>query len=188
MSIGDISSTERGSGARFNTGKPPMELVAVRVIAQTWGIKPDVDDLSSVMFCLADIQEGGGVVAVARAIDALGEPWEDCARVFDYGRSKYAAWNWAKGMPWSVPLACAVRHLLAMRRGEVNDRESGLPHAGHVLCNLVMLATYMISYPEGNDLPSALLWTADAHQMPKGVVETTVCRVQFIGENSGEVD
>ncbi len=79
--------------------------------------------------------------------------WEECARVFEYGRRKYAAWNWAKGMPWSVPLACAARHLVAMHFGLLLDNESGLPHRGHVFCNVVMLLTFLDTYPEGNDLP-----------------------------------
>src|SRR5690606_7050318 len=79
--------------------------------------------------------------------------WEECARVFEYGRRKYAAWNWAKGMPWSVPIGCAARHLLAMIRGEIDDPESTHPHRGHVFCNVVMLLHYMDYYPEGNDLP-----------------------------------
>lgn len=87
----------------------------------------------------------------------FGDWWTDCALVFDYGRKKYAEWNWAKGMAWSIPLACAVRHLLAILRGEENDPESGLPHRGHVACNLVMLAQYEATYHEGDDRPTKWL-------------------------------
>ncbi len=76
---------------------------------------------------------------------------EDCAKVFDYGRQKYAPWNWAKGMPWSAPLGCLLRHLSAWQRGEDNDPESGLPHLGHVMANLVMLTTYARTFPQGDD-------------------------------------
>jgi hypothetical protein len=86
------------------------------------------------------------------------EAWQDCARVFDYGKAKYAAWNWAKGMAWSVPLACAARHLIAILNGEETDKESGLPHRGHVMCNLVMLMTFEQTYKEGDDrAPEGLL-------------------------------
>lgn len=76
---------------------------------------------------------------------------EDCARVFGYGQQKYAPWNWAKGMPWSAPLGCLLRHLSAWQRGEDNDPESGLPHLGHAMANLVMLTTYARTYPQGDD-------------------------------------
>ena len=78
---------------------------------------------------------------------------EDEARVWMYGKQKYAAWNWAKGMDWSVPLACAMRHLAAWQRGEELDAESGLPHLAHAMCNLRMLTLYSKTYPEGDDRP-----------------------------------
>jgi hypothetical protein len=76
-----------------------------------------------------------------------------CADVFEYGASKYAAWNWSKGMAWSVPYACAMRHLQAWFEGEDIDPESGLPHLGHVMCNLVMLSHFAEHYPELDDRP-----------------------------------
>lgn len=74
------------------------------------------------------------------------------ADVFQYGAEKYAAWNWAKGQPWSVPLECAMRHIAALQRGEMIDPESGHPHFGHLLCNAIMLSHFYMYYPEGNDL------------------------------------
>jgi hypothetical protein len=82
---------------------------------------------------------------------------EDEARVWMYGKQKYAAWNWAKGMDWSIPLACALRHLSAWQRGEENDQESGLPHLAHAMCNLRMLTLYSKKYPEGDDRPKEWL-------------------------------
>ena len=82
---------------------------------------------------------------------------EDEARVWMYGKQKYAAWNWAKGMNWSIPLACALRHLAAWQRGEENDQESGLPHLAHAMCNLRMLTLYSKQYPEGDDRPKEWL-------------------------------
>jgi Domain of unknown function (DUF5664) len=83
----------------------------------------------------------------------LGALWRDCAEVFDYGRQKYAEWNWLKGMPWSEVINSCARHLLSMIEGEPTDAESGLPHAGHAMCNLVMLLQYAETYPEGDDRP-----------------------------------
>jgi hypothetical protein len=112
--IGDVNSTERGSGARYNSNKP---------------------DLSLIPLCTL----------------------EDEARVWMYGKQKYAAWNWAKGMDWSIPLACALRHLSAWQQGEEIDPESGLPHIAHAMCNLRMLTLYSKTYPEGDDRPKQWL-------------------------------
>lgn len=177
MSIGDVNSSAPGSGARYNDGKPAMELIPLGIIAgyqfsvsrrgstqyhekaQLRGdsvrlalnalgcfqlrtpipnAEPDVNDTHS-LFC---------------AIAAIGAPWEECAAVLNYGRKKYAEWNWLKGMPWSVPIACAARHLMAIDRGEWKDPESGLSHRGHVLANLVMLVQYMNTYRQGDDRPT----------------------------------
>lgn len=81
----------------------------------------------------------------------------DEAKVWAYGAQKYAAWNWAKGMPWSVPFACAMRHLSAWQSGEDIDKESGLPHLAHVMCNIRMLTLYAETYREGDDRPPAHL-------------------------------
>lgn len=110
MSVGDVNSNEKGSGARYNDNKPDFSLIPL------WTL-------------------------------------EDEAKVWAYGAKKYKAWNWAKGMPWSVPFACAMRHLSAWQRGEDIDKESGQPHLAHVMCNLRMLTLYTHTYPEGDDRP-----------------------------------
>lgn len=78
---------------------------------------------------------------------------EEEAKVWEYGKAKYAAWNWAKGMNWSVPYACALRHLSAWQRGEEIDPESGQSHLAHVMCNIRMLMLYSKTYKEGDDRP-----------------------------------
>jgi hypothetical protein len=112
--IGDVNSAEKGSGARFNGGKPDYSLIPLTTM-------------------------------------------EDEARVWMYGKNKYAAWNWAKGMAWSVPLACLLRHMAAWQRGEEVDPESGLPHLAHAMCNLRMLTLYSKTFPEGDDRPKEWL-------------------------------
>lgn len=72
-------------------------------------------------------------------------------RVLMYGARKYAKGNWAKGMQWSIPYDCAMRHMDAWQRGEENDPESGLPHLDHALTNLIFLSAYRDLYPEGDD-------------------------------------
>jgi hypothetical protein len=53
------------------------------------------------------------------------------ARVLDYGRNKYAAWNWAKGINQGRLLGAALRHIYQYLRGEDIDPESGHPHLAH---------------------------------------------------------
>jgi len=108
--VGDVTSTERGSGARANGGKTRFDLVPLHLLRST-------------------------------------------ADVFEYGAAKYSAWNWAKGMAWSVPYACAMRHLTAWYAGEELDEESGQTHLAHAMCNLLMLEHYRTHYPEGDDRP-----------------------------------
>ena len=162
--IGDITSNERGSGARFNGGKAPFELIPLRLIARAFMQRraPGSTDVAEALSFAGKFQETGERQHLFDAMSALDDNWESCAKVFEHGRAKYAAWNWAKGMPWSAPVGCIGRHALKVLRGEYRDDESGQLHAGHILCNLVMLATYVDTYPEGNDLPSPELFASRA--------------------------
>jgi hypothetical protein len=160
--IGDVHSNARGSGARYNTGKVAIELIPLRLIAEQFELVTAEDDPANAMigalWNLALFQEGGDAAYLRKAVELVGAAWNECAAVFDYGRRKYAEWNWAKGMAWSVPLACAARHLIfGMMAGEALDPESGLSHRGHFLCNIVMLLTFIRTYPEGDDRPSQWL-------------------------------
>jgi hypothetical protein len=158
--IGDINSSARGSGARYNSGKVPIELIPLRVIADHLAHDGLAQPrLISALHALAHFQEGGNAETLWDAIGLVGPVWDECAAVFDYGRRKYAEWNWAKGMQWSIAFACAARHLLRMIDNEENDAESGHPHRGHFLCNIVMLLTFIRTYPEGDDRPSQ--WLAE---------------------------
>ena len=92
---------------------------------------------------------------------------EDEARVWMYGKTKYAAWNWTKGMVWSAPFASMMRHMAAWQRGEDTDPETGLPHLAHAMCNLRMLALYAKNYPEGDDRPSKWLTPLEGEALKK---------------------
>lgn len=78
---------------------------------------------------------------------------EDEAKAWAYGKQKYAAWNWVRGMDWSIPFACLMRHMSKWQAGEDIDEESGLPHLALAACNLRMLTLYAKTYPEGDDRP-----------------------------------
>lgn len=64
---------------------------------------------------------------------------EPCARVLEYGTIKYSRDNWMKGMPVTEILDSMLRHISAMQNGEWYDKESGLPHIGHIQCNAMFL-------------------------------------------------
>ena len=115
--IGDVNSTERGTGARYNSGKA---------------------DLSLIPLCTLE-----------------GE-----ARVWEFGAKKYARNNWMKGQAWSVPLACALRHLAKWQSGEDLDEDSQESHLSHAICNLRMLTLYSTNFIEGDDRPTKALLNA----------------------------
>lgn len=155
--IGDITSDKRGTGARYNTGKMRVDLIPFWIISEyednqfEGELTPELDEALTILRQMGHWQ--ARTCSAAKALESMDDPWAGGAAVFDYGAKKYADWNWTKGMPWSVPAACAVRHLLAILRGESHDKESGLPHIGHVASNLVMLAHYEVYYQEGDDRP-----------------------------------
>lgn len=158
MSVGDVKSNERGSGARFNDGKAPFDLMPLRLLHNYHArysamYTPDKCKALGCLYRLALWQESGEVDYLYDAMEVLGSDFAEAMHVLDYGRRKYAAWNWAKGMQWSVCLGCAVRHILSILRGEKVDPESGRNHAGHVMCNIIFLLTFIRSYPEGDDRP-----------------------------------
>ncbi len=70
---------------------------------------------------------------------------EEEAKVWAFGAAKYGRDNWR--MLWAdetinVALASLMRHAFALSNGELNDPESGLPHAAHIRCNAAMLLEY----------------------------------------------
>lgn len=73
------------------------------------------------------------------------------AKVMEYGSTKYDDHNWRKGMKWSKPYACAMRHLLKWYEGEEVDHESGQSHLYHVLANITMLIEYQKTCPQLDD-------------------------------------
>lgn len=163
--IGDLNSTAKGSAARFNKGKPDLSLVPLRVMARCF-MKAENDSqmrTSLALACVGRFQETGDKEHLYAAMHQLGvDAWLLAAKVFEYGKGKYAPWNWTKGFQWSVPLACIGRHALKVFGGEENDDESGLSHIGHMACNIVMLLLFTRTYAAGNDLPPPELFAEAA--------------------------
>lgn len=165
LAVGDVGSEEKGTGARaLGEGKNPLQWIPVRfwldyfmsIAFQTQrdtGMESsEIGHLLSCVQALSEFQEGKGTGKELQR--QLGpELMIEACKVFEYGASKYKAWNWMKGMSWSVVVGCALRHMKAMFEGELLDQESGLSHTGHFACNIIMLATYDVTYQAGNDFP-----------------------------------
>lgn len=62
---------------------------------------------------------------------------EPLVRVLEFGANKYARDNWKKGLDLQEILDSTQRHLAAMIDGEEFDKESTLPHSGHIMCNMM---------------------------------------------------
>jgi hypothetical protein len=77
---------------------------------------------------------------------------EGTASVFNFGGKKYGLHNYRNGLAHSRCLDAAVRHLLAINRGEEIDPESGLPHVYHASCSIAMYDYMRLHYPELNDI------------------------------------
>jgi 5'(3')-deoxyribonucleotidase len=82
---------------------------------------------------------------------------EEYVKILTKGAEKYAERNWEDGMKWSTVLASLKRHLLAIERGEDYDKETGLLHAAHVMCNAAFLTEYYHTHPEFDDRPHKYL-------------------------------
>lgn len=171
MSIGDINGTERGTGARYNTGKPDYSLIPLTLVADSYAVSSKAVNALRELGHFQATRNPAYLITTLMELGLAG--WVECAQVFEYGKAKYAAWNWCRGMPWSVPLACAARHLMAIIDGEEIDPESKRPHRGHVFCNVVMLLQYVKTYPEGDDLPPAGLLTSGASAVHPAQVPST---------------
>lgn len=163
--IGDLSSKEAGSAARFNAGKPKLQLLPLLQLAKVWDVirhSPPRVAGAYPTECLAALgrfqaRMGSDQDNLIDAILAVGVPMDECADAYEHGILKYAAWNWCKGMPWSEMIGSGSRHLRAMLRGEEVDPDSGCFHKGQVMFNLICLLTYLTSYPEGDDRPYNLV-------------------------------
>ena len=66
---------------------------------------------------------------------------------------KYPDYNWERGMNWSVPYDCMVRHVEAWFSGEDLDPDTGLPHLSAAAANLAMLIEYELTKNGKDDRP-----------------------------------
>ena len=64
---------------------------------------------------------------------------QETVRVMMYGSNKYSPNNWKRGFSYSSVIECLQRHIDEFKIGEDFDKESGLHHLAHAMCNLVFL-------------------------------------------------
>ena len=85
----------------------------------------------------------------------LGVDWLfGTARILDFGRKKYDAYNWAKGMAWSRVFSALMRHMWKWWRGEAVDAETGESHLLHASCCLMFLYEYSTHRLGTDDRPT----------------------------------
>lgn len=72
-------------------------------------------------------------------------------RVLTFGKKKYAAHNWRKGLTLSRLLAAALRHIFAFLGGEDRDPETGECHLDHASCCLMFARETWELRPEFDD-------------------------------------
>lgn len=66
---------------------------------------------------------------------------DEMAKVMTFGAKKYAPNSWQNVEDGKARyLAAALRHAFAISRGEIHDPETGLLHAGHLMCCAAFLS------------------------------------------------
>lgn len=88
-------------------------------------------------------------------------PW-DCVtlvvRVLEFGASKYGANNYQKLDNDTSRIRyrdAAFRHLVLWQQGEWLDEESGLPHAAHAACSVLIALWHDLRFREQDHDPEA---------------------------------
>ncbi len=76
---------------------------------------------------------------------------EELAKVLTFGKHKYAAHNWRKGILISRLIAATLRHMFALLRGETYDSETGLQHAAHAMCCCMFIIETLIVRKDFDD-------------------------------------
>ncbi len=136
------------SGVKFNQGKPSdLHLIPLTVLAPLFPAH---------MHALACALHGWarrGVASPAlleavrgsRGEGATGPIILEALGPLQYGREKYAAYNWEKGLPFTAVSDAGLRHALGVPydsegRPTTHDPESGLNHVEHLVCNVMFAA------------------------------------------------
>lgn len=79
------------------------------------------------------------------------ESLEPMIEVLEFGAIKYEPFNWQKGLDKKEVLESLQRHLAKLFDGEEIDKESGLHHIGHIMCN-AMFYSYFSKGDKSNEV------------------------------------
>lgn len=76
-------------------------------------------------------------------------------KVLQHGKNKYGVNNWRKkeGFKYSRCYNALLRHMLAWWFGQDYDKETGLSHLSHAMCNLLFLMYHFQNNKEADDRP-----------------------------------
>lgn len=70
------------------------------------------------------------------------EPLAEVARVYHYGATKYAPFNWQKGYSWNLSISALFRHIFQFCMGRSIDPETGCHHLAHACFHLFTLMEF----------------------------------------------
>lgn len=76
---------------------------------------------------------------------------KEVAKVLTAYTKEYADNNWKLGMRWSKVLTTLKHHIAAFEAGEDYDKEDGILHMAHAMCNTMFLTEFYRIYPQGDD-------------------------------------
>ena len=86
--------------------------------------------------------------------DLIPAEWETAlAEVLTYGAKKYKPNNWRKGEVDRY-IGAVMRHWNAYRKGEINDKDTTMPHLWHMFCNVGFLITLENENENRNNIPT----------------------------------
>lgn len=66
----------------------------------------------------------------------------EIAQALMFGKTRYGAHNWTKGMDWHRLVDAFYRHVGAWKEGEDCDKESSVSHLAHAACCIMFLIVY----------------------------------------------
>lgn len=76
---------------------------------------------------------------------------EGAVKVLEFGSEKYEDYNWVKGLHVRGVYESLQRHLNSFMDMEDFDKESGLHHIDHVICNAIFIKYMLDNKPEFDD-------------------------------------